>query len=139
MPCAGVCAVPGNLLSRIYQLHVATVSLKRRRWVAQLIVNVSLLAWCSLTAISMSAPYIHPVVTDIAVSSSALTGDKSAPTLDSQTWHRVGKELYLHTSLQEAWIYAAFADEENIAPDSLVVVAVQIGEDPSEYAASAHP
>lgn len=71
-----------------------------------------------------TAVVAQPVVTDLIVISSPAV-PPSAP-----KWHRIEKELLLHTSQQSAWLYVALANEEELRAEDLVVVDISVGEQP---------
>lgn len=73
--------------------------------------------------------FTHLVVTDLTIRSSETT--ENFPTC-ARTWHRMEKELYLHTSRQSAWLYVALADEEELTAEDFLIVDVRVGEPPSE-------
>ncbi|KAK0712096.1 hypothetical protein B0H67DRAFT_602632 [Lasiosphaeris hirsuta] len=50
--------------------------------------------------------------------------------LDPRIWHRIEKELYLCASQQSAWLYAALANEEELAAEDLLVVDIRVGDPP---------
>ncbi|OBT79998.1 hypothetical protein VF21_01107 [Pseudogymnoascus sp. 05NY08] len=69
----------------------------------------------------------HLVVTDLNV----IVSPTAAPPTSDPKWHRIEKDLYLHTSQQSAWLYVALADEEELrAAEDLVVVNISVGERP---------
>lgn len=70
----------------------------------------------------------RPVITDLTVSS--LTAHPSTCNLDSRIWHRIDKDLYLHTSQQGAWVYVAVANEDELTADDLLVMDIRVGEPP---------
>ncbi|KAK4068500.1 hypothetical protein Purlil1_13796 [Purpureocillium lilacinum] len=73
----------------------------------------------------------HPVVTDLTIC--IFSPIVSPPTCepDPRIWHRIEKELYLHTSQQNAWLYVALAREEELAAeDLLVVMDIRVGDRP---------
>lgn len=66
----------------------------------------------------------HGIVTDLTVSTHQL---------DSHTWQRLEKELYLHisqTSKQQAWVYVKILDEGQISEDDLVITDLTVGSCP---------
>lgn len=68
------------------------------------------------------------VITDLTLSFRS-TFDEDAPnTLDRQKWHRVEKELYLHTLPQSAWLYIAHTREDRLSPNDDVVTDVKVSE-----------
>ena len=46
--------------------------------------------------------------------------------LDLRVWHRVEKEIYLHTSKQSAWLYVALANEEELVAEDLLVTDIRV-------------
>jgi hypothetical protein len=78
----------------------------------------------------------HLVVTDLTVCifSSKVSPSNCEP--DPGIWHRIEKELYLHTSQQSAWLYVALANEEGLAAEDLVVMDVRFGDPPPNPSSS---
>lgn len=74
------------------------------------------------------ALYTRPVVTDLTVCFFAPTIAPSTCAPDLGTWHRIDKELYLHTSQQSAWLYVALASEGNLGAEDLLVTDIRVGE-----------
>ncbi|KAB5578677.1 Metallo-dependent phosphatase-like protein [Coniochaeta sp. 2T2.1] len=74
----------------------------------------------------------HPVVTDLTVCIFSSTVSPSTCALDPRVWHRIEKELYLYTSQQSAWLYAALANEAELAAEDLLVMDIRVGEQPPE-------
>ncbi|OBT40515.1 hypothetical protein VE00_07897 [Pseudogymnoascus sp. WSF 3629] len=67
------------------------------------------------------------VVTDLTV----IVSPTAPPPASDPKWHRIEKELYLHTSQQSAWLYVALANKEELrAAEDLVVVNISVGERP---------
>lgn len=74
-------------------------------------------------------PYTHParpVVTDLTVYFLSQTEPPPICELDPRIWHRIEKELYLHTSQQSAYLYVARADEKDLKVESLVVKDIRV-------------
>jgi len=69
------------------------------------------------------------VVTDLTVCFSS-SGPTHPYILDSQNWHRIEKELYLHTSRQTAWLHVAVAKEEDVTAKDFLVTDIRVGESP---------
>jgi hypothetical protein len=72
----------------------------------------------------------HPVVTDLNVCIFSPKIPSSTCALDPSMWHRVEKELHLHTAQQTAWLYVALANEEELGAEDLVVTDIRLGERP---------
>ena len=72
----------------------------------------------------------HPVVTDLTVCIFPPTVSPSTCELDPRTWYRIEKELYLHESQQNAWLYVALATEEELAAEDLLVMDIRVGKQP---------
>ncbi|KAI1779696.1 Metallo-dependent phosphatase-like protein [Hypoxylon cercidicola] len=70
----------------------------------------------------------HTVVTDLTISFCSPTDPPSICGLDPQKWHRIEKELYLHTARQTAWLHVAQAKEEDLTADDLVVTDIKISD-----------
>ncbi|KAI1279499.1 Metallo-dependent phosphatase-like protein [Xylaria sp. FL0933] len=80
----------------------------------------------------MSLDDAYIVVTDITVSFGAPISPttSSAPdTVSRQRWHRIEKDLYLHSAEQTAWLYAATLAVEELTADDLVVTLVRVSEE----------
>ena len=68
----------------------------------------------------------HLVVTDLTLcifSPASPSTCKPNPRL----WHRIDKELYLHTSKQSAWLYVALKNEEELVAEDLLVMDIKVG------------
>ncbi len=76
------------------------------------------------------ASYTRPVVVDLTVCFSPPTVTPSTCEQGRGTWHRIEKDLYLHTSRQHAWLYVALANEEDFAAEDLLVTDIRVGERP---------
>ena len=73
----------------------------------------------------------HILVTDLTVSFCSPTDAVAACAPDSQKWHRIEKDLYLHTAQQaqqSAWLYVAQSEEKEMTAGDLVVDDIRIGE-----------
>ncbi|KAF8859351.1 Metallo-dependent phosphatase [Acephala macrosclerotiorum] len=72
----------------------------------------------------------HTVVTDLTVSFCSPSDPPStcARDLDPRNWHRIEKELYLHTAQQSAWLHIGQAKEKELTADDLVVTNIRVGE-----------
>lgn len=68
------------------------------------------------------------VVTDLTVSFSSSTDFPFTCALDPWRWHRINKELYLHTAQHSAWLYIAQAKEKELTADDLVITDIRVGE-----------
>ncbi|KAM0714514.1 hypothetical protein Q7P37_009809 [Cladosporium fusiforme] len=77
-----------------------------------------------------SVPCARSVVTDLTVCFIPRGAAVSTCALDSRKWHRIKKELYLHTSEQSAWLYVALADEKDIKAEDLLVMDIRVGKQP---------
>ncbi|KAF2425363.1 Metallo-dependent phosphatase [Tothia fuscella] len=55
-----------------------------------------------------------------------LTIAPPSPSLDPRVWHPIRKDLHLHTSQDEAWLYVALATEEELAIGELVVTDIRV-------------
>ncbi|KPM41102.1 hypothetical protein AK830_g5458 [Neonectria ditissima] len=78
----------------------------------------------------MPANTVHSVVTDLTIRFCS-PGDGDAlftPQLGSRVWHRVGKDLYLHSAPQTAWLHIAQTEEKELSSGDLVVIDVRVGE-----------
>jgi Calcineurin-like phosphoesterase len=78
----------------------------------------------------ITADVAHPVVTDLTVTIVSPTALRSTCELDPQIWHRIDKDLYLHTSQQSAWLYVALANKEELGAKDLVVIDIRVGKQP---------
>lgn len=70
------------------------------------------------------------VVTDLTVSFCSPIDPSSTCAIDPRRWHRIEKELYLHTAQQSAWLHVAQAKEKELTADDLVVTEIRVGELP---------
>ena len=75
---------------------------------------------CNITTVIPQA-----LVPDLTVYKSSLRNAPSTCEPDMQIWHRMGKDLYLHS----AWLYVALANEEELTAVDLVVMDIRIGSD----------
>lgn len=73
----------------------------------------------------------RPVITDLTVCTLSPTAHPSICNPDPRPWHRVEKDLYLHTSQQGAWVYVAVADEDELTAGDLLVMDIIVGEPPA--------
>ncbi|PVH81964.1 Metallo-dependent phosphatase [Cadophora sp. DSE1049] len=48
--------------------------------------------------------------------------------LDGRNWHRIEKDLYLHSAKQTAWLHVARTKETDLTPDDLVLRDIRVGE-----------
>jgi hypothetical protein len=83
-----------------------------------------------------STSFTVPVVTDLTVCFFSLDGLPSTCVPDPQTWHRVEKELYLHTSRQTAWLYVALANEDEFLAEDLFIADIRVGKAPPSSSSS---
>ncbi|KIW40704.1 uncharacterized protein PV06_07881 [Exophiala oligosperma] len=72
----------------------------------------------------------YPVVTDLTIHIFSPTDSLSTCELNPETWHRIEKELYLHTSQRSAWLYVALANEDDLTAEDLLVMDIAMGEAP---------
>ncbi|TAQ88825.1 hypothetical protein B7494_g2842 [Chlorociboria aeruginascens] len=87
----------------------------------------------------MDVENAHAVVTDLAVGFSSSNGLLSTCPLDSQKWHRIEKDLFLHTVEHSAWIYVERERENELTANTLVVTDIRIGELPTLKTDSHNP
>lgn len=80
------------------------------------------------------------VVTDITVVFCSSTNPFSSCRLDPEKWHRVEKDLYLHSGwVKSAWLHVKRKKEEELTADEEVVVGVRVGRlDPGVGEAGQH-
>jgi len=74
----------------------------------------------------------RPVVTDLTVCFFHPGATPSTCVPDPKIWHRIEKELYLHTSHRTAWLYVALSDEEDVGPEDLLVTDIRVGKLPPD-------
>jgi hypothetical protein len=67
------------------------------------------------------------VITDLTVCFCSPTETPSSCALDSRIWHRIEKDLYLHTAQQSAWLHIARAKETELTADDLLVMDIRVG------------
>ena len=79
---------------------------------------------------TQSALHARSVVTDLTVCFFSPTVSLCTCEPDPRIWHRIEKELYLHTSSQSAWLYVALTDEEDFAAEDLPATDIRVGEPP---------
>lgn len=72
----------------------------------------------------------HTVVTDLTIRIFSPTVSPPTCGPDPRIWHRIEKELYLYTARQTAWLYVALANEEELAPEDLLVMDIRVGDLP---------
>ncbi|KAF2969629.1 hypothetical protein GQX73_g3882 [Xylaria multiplex] len=71
----------------------------------------------------------HVVVTDLTISfEPSPTIVPTAGALNQHRWHRIEKDLYLHSGEKRAWLYVATKKEEELIPNDLIVTQVRIDE-----------
>ena len=75
----------------------------------------------------MGSKKADTVVTDLTVSFFPPSDRPSSYALESPGWHRIEKELYLHTAHQSAWLYIARTKENELTTGNLVITNVSIG------------
>ncbi|KAL1884078.1 hypothetical protein Daus18300_000188 [Diaporthe australafricana] len=66
------------------------------------------------------------VITDLALSFGDETNDASTHAKNSVRWHRIEKELYLHTAGSTAWLHIAEASVNDLTTDDLVVTDIRV-------------
>lgn len=74
--------------------------------------------------------YPRVLVTDLTVSFCTLPEAEAdrAPDPSNSKWRRIDKDLYLHSTPQNAWLLVAEAQEDELQADDLVVADIKIGE-----------
>ncbi|XXG94354.1 hypothetical protein Hte_000608 [Hypoxylon texense] len=70
----------------------------------------------------------HTVITDLTISFCFPIDPPSISALDPRKWHRIEKELYLHTARQTAWLHVTQAKEEDLTADDLVLTDIKVSE-----------
>jgi hypothetical protein len=88
---------------------------------------------------ALITPSIHSCQNSpIAITDLTISFESTASALDSKLafetkdWHRIEKDLYLHSLAgQSAWLYVAQVKEEELTSSHLVVTDVRVGEPPS--------
>ena len=78
----------------------------------------------------MSCGNAHTVISDLTVSFCSPTDLIPTCTLDPLRWHRIEKDLCLHTAQQSAWLHVRQDKEAELTADELVVVDVRVDELP---------
>lgn len=73
----------------------------------------------------MSGDAARTVVTDMTVSFCDPKNGLSACALDPLVWHRVEKDLYLHTAQQTAWLHLKLKKEKDLARNDLVITSIE--------------
>jgi len=77
-----------------------------------------------------SLPHHHTgsVITDITVTFCSSTNPFSTCRLDPDKWHRIEKDLYVHSGwVKSAWLHVKRKKEEELTPEDRVVVGVRVG------------
>ena len=74
----------------------------------------------------------YTVVTDLTIVFCPQSKVPFDNAVSSSRWRRIEKDLYLHTSQQNAWLHVAETSEEELTVNDLVVMAIRIGELPSD-------
>lgn len=77
---------------------------------------------------TMGCHNAHLLVTDLTFNVCSPTDPPSTCARDPRRWHRIEKELYLHTAQQSAWLYIAQVEEEELTKDDLVITDIRVGE-----------
>lgn len=72
----------------------------------------------------------HTVITDLTVNFCSPTDSLSTCALDPLKWHRIEKDLYLHTTQQSAWLHIKQKKESGLTTNDLVVMDIRVGELP---------
>ncbi|GAB1725999.1 hypothetical protein NU195Hw_g5432t1 [Hortaea werneckii] len=68
------------------------------------------------------------VVTDIKIAFCSKTNPFSTCRLDPEKWHRIEKDLFLHTGwTRSAWLHVKRKREEELTEDDKIVVGVRVG------------
>ena len=80
----------------------------------------------SSTIATMQFDMAHILVTDVTVSFCSPSDVPSACALDPMRWHRIEKELYLHSAQQSAWLHFAQAKERQLTVNDLVITDIAI-------------
>ncbi|KAI0532245.1 Metallo-dependent phosphatase-like protein [Xylaria digitata] len=70
----------------------------------------------------------HLVVTDLTIGFDPPIIAPTAGALNQHRWHRIEKDLYLHSGEKRAWLYVAIKKEAGLIPGDLVVTQVRVGE-----------
>lgn len=68
------------------------------------------------------------IITDLMIRFSSPNNSLPASELDSSPWHRIEKDLYLHSAPQSAWLHIAHAKEDELTSGDLLVVDIKVGE-----------
>lgn len=82
------------------------------------------------TSIHSALPSHHAgsVITDITVTFCSSTNPFSTCRLDPAVWHRVEKDLYLHSGwVRSAWLHVQRKEEAELTGDDVVVIGVRVG------------
>jgi hypothetical protein len=67
------------------------------------------------------------VITDLTISLTSLASPPPNSALNPTKWHRIQKDLFLHSSEMSAWLIIAQAKESDLAPEDLVVANINVG------------
>ncbi|KAL8789422.1 MAG: hypothetical protein Q9213_001179 [Squamulea squamosa] len=86
----------------------------------------------STESLTVCSEQPHTLITDLTIESRSTNNTSCTCALDPLRWHRIEKDLYLHTAKQSAWLYIAETKEKELAVDDLVVTDIRLGDlDPS--------
>ena len=87
-----------------------------------------LAASASISPTEVDGKTAHSTVTDLTIHLCSSTDLVSSSTPDSGRWHRLEKDLYLHTSQESAWLHIASVEEKDLSNDDLVVLDIKVSE-----------
>ena len=92
-----------------------------------------LAVWPSTTSSTnsptMNREVANTIVTDLTIQFCSSIDVTSNNASDSGRWHRLEKDLYLHTDQQSAWLYIGQAKEKDLSTSDLVVTDIKISEE----------
>jgi hypothetical protein len=67
------------------------------------------------------------VITDLTIEFYDATDASPAPALDNSLWHRIEKDLFLHSAQRGAYVKIAQAKETELSSEDLVVTDIRVG------------
>lgn len=77
---------------------------------------------------SLPLHHVGAVITDVTITTCSSLNPLSTCRLDPDKWHRVEKELYLHSGwTKSAWLHVRRKKEEDLTADDRVIVGLRVG------------
>ena len=89
------------------------------------------LEFLSVATSRMVKDNIRTVVTDVTITFCPAADPPPTSEIDSQQWHCIEKELYLHTAHESAWLHLEKKEEKDLTADDVVLTEIRVAELPS--------